>query len=477
MSKFLHAWSARGGRWHLAPLVWTAVLVTLAGCSAAPLPELKPSVPDAWRNMPNDARPVQADLRDWWKALEDPQLNALVERALQDNLELAQAAERLRAARTLNGHSHDNYLPSLNLRTNDVIDPDATASFFIVGFDAIWELPLFGAWTNAKRVGQAQEDQAQAAMQGARVSLVAEVVRTWIELRSAQQQWAALSDIRDAQSEKLRLAEVRENLHLGASLETQRARAELARANADLAAPQQQITSKAQQLAVLLGQSEPDAAWLEPGPQPQLGNYQVTQAPGDLLRTRPEINAAEAEVLRAAGEAGLSKADIYPHLGIGTSLQWSANLVRNRRVRTSDGIFSIGPVIDVPLFDWGKRKAEASAKNHQLTAAVYAYRQAVLQGVAEVESAMGELQQSHMRETSSQQAMDALSLAMEATRKRHEFNLASGQEVQDSQLDRQRARLQLIEARAARDLAYVSLYKALGGAPIDADTKHGAAKK
>lgn len=461
-------WLALGG----SPWLLCMGLVLLAGCSAAPLPSLKPSVPDAWRNLPSDARPAQADLRDWWKALGDPELDALIDRALRNNLDLAQAVERLRAARILNGHSHDNYLPSLSLRTNDVIDPDTSASFFVVGFDALWELPLFGTWKNAGRVAQGQENQAAAAMGGARVSLVAEVTRRWIELRSAQQQMRTLTSMRDAQQEKVRLLGVREQLKLSPPAEVARAQAELARAEAALAEPQQAINNSAQQLAVLLGQNEPDDAWLQPGPQPQLGDWQVTQAPGDLLRTRPEIAAAEAEVLRTAGEAGLSHADVYPHVGIGASLQWSTNIARNHRVHTGEGIFSFGPVIDVPLFDWGQRLATAHAKDHQLQAAVLAYRQAVLQGVAEVEMAMGDLEQLRGREQFSQSALDSLDQSAAAAHKRTELRLGSTLDLQDSLIEQQRAQLDLISARAARDLAYVSLYKALGGAPIAADKPH-----
>ena len=408
----------------------------------------------------------------------DPALDALIDRAARNNLDLAQARERLLAARILNGHKHDNYLPSVSFRTNDVIDPDTSASFFVVGFDALWELPFFGAWQNAGRVGQAQENQARAALLGARVSLVAEVTRRWIELRSAQQQEQILLAMVDAQQEKLRLLGVRQSLGLSASMEVDRARADLARAEAALVDPRAAIRTQAQQLAVLMGQNEPDPAWLTPGPQPRLGEWQITSAPGDLLRTRPEIASAEADVLRAAGEAGLSHADALPHLGIGTSLQWSTDIARNRRVHTGDAIFSVGPVIDIPLLDWGQRLATAHAKDHQLQAAVYAYRQAVLQGVAEVEMAMGDLEQQRLRENAAETAHEASDSVTRAVQRRITLKLASALDMQDSLIEQQRATLDLIAARAGRDLAYVSLYKALGGAPIALPTarmpEHGA---
>lgn len=443
-------------------------LTVLAGCTAAPLPALKPPVPQTWRNAPaaapNAAKP---DLQNWWQAFNDPQLNSLVQQALADNLDVKAAAERVLAARALYRHTDDKFLPNLRFDTNQVIQPDASASYFIVGFDALWEMPFFGMLKSTHRLAAGNMDLARAQLQGAYVTLVAEVARCWIALRSAQEQARLLNVVHDANQEKLRLLRVRENLKLASPTEIATAQAELARSEMALADPQRAINTNAQQLALLLGRNEPDPAWLqENGTQPQLGDWQMTSAPADLLRTRPEIAAAEAEVLRAAGAAGISRAAIYPHIGLGASLDWSVNLLSHHTfIRSGDGIFSAGPVIDMPLFDWGTRIAQAHSHQHELRAAVYAYRQAVLQGVAEAEIAMGDLQQAHLRETAAGKAAQAFGNNAAALDKRHGLGLASTLDMQDAAIAQQNAQLALISARAERDLAYVSLYKALGGAP------------
>jgi outer membrane protein, multidrug efflux system len=444
------------------------VLTVLAGCRAAPLPDLKPPVPQTWRNAAvAPAGPAQPDLRDWWQAFNDPALNALVQRALDNNLDVAAATEHVIAARTLYKHVNDRYLPNLRADTNQVIEPNASASYFIAGFDALWELPLFGALKSTHRLANGTLDAATAQLQSTYVTLVAEVVRCWVELRTAQEQARLLATVRDADSEKLRLLQVRANLKLVSPAEVANAEAELARTEMALTDPQRTINANAQQLAVLVGQPEPDPAWLEEsGTQPQLGNWQMLSAPADMLRSRPEIAAAEAEVLRAAGAAGISRADIYPHIGLGSSLDWSLTLLSHHNVfRSGEGIFSAGPVVDMPLFDWGMRVAQAHAKNHELQAAVYAYRQAVLQGVAETETAMGDLQQLHLRETAAEQAAQALDSNTTVLDERRKLGLSSTLELQDALIARQNAQLELITTRAQRDLAYVSLYKALGGAP------------
>lgn len=446
------------------------VLTLLAGCTAAPLPALKPPVPQAWRNASvTTANPAQPDLQNWWQAFDDPALNALVKRAVDGNLDVAAASERLLAVRTLYKHTNDKYLPNVRADTNQVIQPDASASYFIAGFDALWELPLFGALKSTHRLANGNLDAASAQLRGTYVTLVAEVVRCWVELRTAQEQARLLVAVRDADREKLRLLQVRAGLKLVSPIDVANAEAEVARADAALTDPQRAINANAQQLAMLLGQSEPDPAWLEEdGPQPQLGSWQMTSAPADLLRTRPEIATAEADVLRAAGEAGISHADIYPHIGLGSSLDWSLNILHHHRRVTDSGdrIFSIGPVMDMPLFDWGMRVAQAHAKDHELQAAVYAYRQSVLQGVAETETAMGDLQQLHLRETATEQVTQALDGNAAALDKRRGLGLSSTLELQDAVIAQQNAQLALVSARAERDLAYVSLYKALGGAPL-----------
>ncbi|ROM57689.1 RND transporter [Pseudomonas poae] len=447
------------------------VLIAVTGCSVDPLPALKPTPPEAWRNTPPPGSPLKPDLNQWWRAFNDPQLDALVERALQNNLDVAAAVERLRAARVLREHSQSPYLPALGIKTHDAISPDTSTSYFLLGFDAQWELPLFGAGQSADRVAQGNQALVVADLRNVQVSLVAEVVRQWIELRSAQQAEHALMTLRDTQREKLQLLQVREQLTLAPRVDVAGAEAELAQADMLLTEPRQRINSHAQQLALLMGQPEPDARWLQPGSPPTLGQWQLNGLPADLLRTRPEIAGAEANVLIAAGELGLSQADMYPHLSLGASLQWSLNIASNRkRTPSGNSIFSAGPGISIPLFDWGQRAAAAKASSHQMQAAVLAYRQAVLQGVAEAEIALGDLEQLRLREQSAKQVYAAQRTRLEAAQQRVDLGLMSPLELTGAQVETLRAQQQADSATAQRDVAYVALYKALGGAPLPATT-------
>ncbi|MGA7296772.1 MAG: efflux transporter outer membrane subunit [Rhodanobacteraceae bacterium] len=459
-------------------------LLAMCSCSTVRVPDLSTPVPPHWRNQPAGIAAAQPDLHGWWHAFGDPTLDALVTRSLHANLDVAQAVERLRAQRALYAKADAPFLPSLHLRTDDPVDPDAAASYFTVGFDAQWELGLFGRREAANRNAQASLDAATANLRQAQVSLVAEVVRNWIDLRSAQNTVKVLQGIHQAQQRKLEWIQVRTRLKLAPPSDLAQARAAVARSDAEFSLPRQQVTAAAQRLAVLLGQSEPDPAWLRPGKMPQLGEHAIKATPADLLRTRPEIAQAEAHVLQAAADLGIARAEMYPNIGIGGSLIWSTSTLTHKQSEFN-AIGSVGPVIDIPLFDWGLRQARAHARSHELKASVLAYRKAVLEGVAEVETALGNLAQQRKREQANVASVEALGSVAKQQTERQKLGLDSKLESEKSVLAHDQAQLELMHARAARDIAYVALYKALGGAPEaapessrshgHADDKHEAA--
>lgn len=448
--------------------VWLAVL---AAC-ATPLPKLSPPLPAQWQNA-MAAHPAKAvDLHGWWHAFNSPELNALVDHALTNNLDVAQAVERLRAVRALRDRSAAHYLPALSAGTNDVIDPDASASYFLVGFDAKWEFGLFGRAEGTRREAQGALDAGIADLHSTQVSLVAEVVREWIELRTAQQQEQLLLDVSQQRRHAWQALQVRQRLHLVAASAVNQAQATFAQSQVALVAPRQAITACTWKLAVLLGQNHPDQAWLKAGTMPELGAWQLDSTPADLVRTRPEIARAEADVLQAAGAQALAHADLFPDIGLGGSIDWSADINDNKKHSpTPNAIESLGPEINIPLFDWGLRLAAKHAKDHELKASVLAYRQAVLEGVAEVETALGNLQQQQQREQQSRTAWHALQRVERATQTRVSLHLDSPLDQVDSEVATAQAAIELADARAAHSLAYVALFKALGGAPLPtADT-------
>ncbi|MEO9078495.1 MAG: efflux transporter outer membrane subunit [Rhodanobacter sp.] len=453
-----------------------AVLLALAGC-AAPVPRLAPPLPAQWQHAIAADKAAPADLHGWWHAFADPQLDQLVDQALTSNLDVAQAVERLLAVRALHERSGARYLPNLSINTHDVVEPSASASYFLVGFDANWELGLFGRAEASRRSSQGSLDASMADLRSTQVSLIAEVVREWIDLRTAQQQQRLLLQMRELRQQQWQSLQTRQQLQLATPAAVDQAQAALAQAEAALAAPRQAINASAQRLALLLGQNHPDPAWLIPGKIPELGAWRLASTPADLLRNRPEIAHAEAEVLQAAGAQALAHAELFPSIGLGGSIDWSTDIDNDKKhSNTPNNIISLGPNISIPLFDWGIRLAAKHARDHQLRASVLAYRQAVLLGVSEVETALGSLQQQAQREHHGNVAWQALQRVDQAMQTRVRLKLSSPLAHADSQIASDQAALELADARASHCLAYVALFKALGGAPLPTDSAPAAAE-
>ncbi|MHB8741633.1 MAG: efflux transporter outer membrane subunit [Sulfuricaulis sp.] len=443
-------------------------MLSLDGCASVEMPSLATPIPAHWRNAPpipvTDMRPP-TDLHSWWREFNDDRLDALVNQALQANLDVSQARERLLAARILYRHATAPFLPSLRARTSDAVDPDASASYINAELDANWQLGLFGRAKGSTREARGQLEAATADLRDVRVSLVAEVVRNWVGLRSAQQREQWLTAIRDYRQQSLGLLKTRAKLGLASPQEVLQARTDLADADAALSAPRQDANAAAQRLAMLIGRNDPDPDWLTPGLLPELGTLKFVSVPAELLRTRPEIAQAEADVVRVAGELGVARADMYPNIGLGASIVWSSDVVSNRRHPTTNIISAVGPLIDIPLFDWGMRAAQSDSKAHELKASVLAYRQAVLTGVADVETALGSLEQQRNRENASIEAWQALAESERVEDTRVRLGLSGSIEHDQAQITRDQAALAVVDAKVARDIAYVGLYKALGGAP------------
>ncbi|MET0225703.1 MAG: efflux transporter outer membrane subunit [Dokdonella sp.] len=451
------------------------ISVLLGGCAITTLPDLhQPDAATAWRNTPLAADAVPApDLRSWWKAFNDPELDRLIEQALRDNLTIRQARARIVGARALAEHANSGFLPQIGAHTYAEPTPDSSASYFQIGFDAKWELGLFERARSQARVTAGELGIAESEMQAARVSVVAEVAKTYVELRGAQQRLALQGQALAAAQDKLALTATRQRLRMAAAGDLDRARTEQAAAEAALYEPRLTIERCRQQLAVLLGRSQPGDDFVAAGTQPQLGDLSIATAPADLLRTRPEIRRAENDVLKAAGELGVARADRLPRLALGGSLTYAARVIGHTRLSNADDIITFGPIIDIPLFDWGQRRAVADARESGLAASILAYRQAVLEGVAEAETAMAALEQQRARRDALARGLAPLQSGIETTATLKRLGLADGFDRLAADSAFLQARLEIAQAEQERNTAFIALYKSLGGAPLPASADDG----
>lgn len=443
--------------------VFVLALILAACATTVPIPQLPSDAPDAWR--PGAADPALGpapDLDSWWRAFNDPQLDALIARARAQNLGIGQAQLRLRGARALQHRSGTQYDPQVSFHTFAEPDPNGSTSYFEVGFDAVWELGLFGRAQADARLASADAQTAATDVVAARVSVAAEVARNYMDLRAAQARAELLDTIVAQRREKVRLANRLAELQLGTRVDADRAAAELAQAQADAAEPAAAIVQAEQAIGVLLAEPAPAAELTVAMSQPALPPLAVGETPADLLRTRPEIRKAELAVLHAAGELGLARADLYPKLALGGSLTSSTRMVGDVD-RPNKAIPAIGPIIQWPLFDWGARHDVIDARDAALQAAVLAYRQAVFEGVAEAQSALAQLQRQRRRAEAGEQSVRTLAHAAETAGKLRGFGLADGTDAAGAALAAAQARLEHSLATHDLNLAFIAVYKSFGG--------------
>jgi len=448
-----------------------APLLLLAACAAVPPPPSRDvPLPAHWHGAAEAPGAVQPDLAAWWRAFGDPRLDALVDAAQAQNLGVAEARHRLEAARSQASSTRLRYVPNLSARTVSAANVESTASYFQVGFDASWELGLFGRRRGDLALAGADVGAAAAEVDAARVSVVAEVARTYLELRAAQARLALQQRQRALAEADLARARRLQALGLAAVGDVDKAqaalRAEQARAPALAAAP----ILQAQALAQLLGRSEPDPSWLEPSPLCALPPPAAAPLPAQLLRTRPEIRRAEWAVARAASELGIARSELWPQLSLGGSLTYASKIDGDELLKPTS-ILSLGPMITAPLLDWGQRRASVLAHGELLAAAVTRYRAAVVEGAAEVQNGLAALAAARARyEALEAQAREAPQ-RLERTRRLQVLGLADAADLAVAERSEVDLEFERVDAQVSAGLALVAVYKALGGA---APTGEGA---
>lgn len=436
----------------------------LSGCFAPIIPDLPRETEQEWDSQIANEGPV-VELRAWWHVLGDPQLDALVQEALAQNLDLAQMVKRVQGERQITERWGSKFLPALAAGAQPVQDVSAQDAYFHASLEMVWELGLFGVMENVRLQAMADLSYAQANLQSMRVAVVAAVVRNYMDLAQAHRQQALLEETAKLDEQTLSLAQIRLQTHLGSYEEVEQARLTQIHSRDQYLSLQGRADRAARGLALLLGRAQPDALW-GMGAQAHLPqSFTLSQVPADLVRVRPDIGMAQAEVLQAAAQVGIARSSLYPRLRLGGSILYSYNMTRNMRTN-SDFVPSIGPMLDIPLWDWGARRARLRSSEKGLEAALLGYRKAVVTAVSEVEQSLAGLVTQHNRIQTLQQASRVLQQGQTRQTILLGLGLSSEGDVVQARRASLKAQADLVLAQDSRVLAFIALYKALGGAPL-----------
>jgi NodT family efflux transporter outer membrane factor (OMF) lipoprotein len=394
----------------LGPL---AAAVALAGCSVGPdyqVPDTLLPVaylPQARANAAQLATAVIPDLTQWWRTLHDRELDSLVDRARESNLDLAVALDRLQEARAAVAIAVSDALPvagatagggggtgsdetkgrvSQALRAGE--NAQNLASINAGGFDAAWELDLAGKFRREIEAETADAEALKDARNWAQVTVAADVAQFYLDMRAQQRQLVVLGQNIDAARGNLDLAQGRLNRGLTNAIDVSLARRQLASLQADVAPLSAQIDASRHAIAVLLGRFPEDLAG-EPaksGTFPTLPARMPVGQPGDLLRRRPDIREAERRLAAANARIGVATADLFPAVAL-TGAVSAQGGPRAPAAVPITWIGSIGPSLYMPVLDFGALDAQIEIADLQTHEALVAYKQAILVGVRQVDDA------------------------------------------------------------------------------------------
>ena len=465
-----------------APLTFHSLLMlastVLAGCAAVG-PDYAPpatDVPADWRRLDPSAQPAMradapGDLSQWWQSLNDALLSELVGEALLASPDLRSAQARLREARARRTVAASDRFPSVTAsasasrsQASEALGSGDTRDFFSAGFDASWELDVFGGVRRSVEAAEADLESAEASLHDTRVSLAAEVALNYVEVRTRQILIAIARANLDTQSETLQLTDWRAQAGLVSSQDVEQARSNREQTRAQIPALEILLAEAEHRLDILLGQPPGalHARLASAGPLPAVPEQLAVGIPADALRQRPDVRAAERRLAAETARVGVAEAARYPAFKLSGSIGLEAltlGALGNSGAATS----SLFAGITAPVFNAGRLRAQVEIRDAVREQAVVAYEQAVLLALQEVENALVALARNRERTEALANAAGAARNAAALARQRYGAGLIDFQSVLDSERSVLALEESLASSRASGVQELIRLYKALGG--------------
>ncbi|MGA8182254.1 MAG: efflux transporter outer membrane subunit [Terriglobia bacterium] len=451
----------------------------IAGCTVGP-DYHRPHIlsPASWSSPmeggETNFQPIDAA---WWKTFHDPKLNSLIFRAVQSNLALRVAEARIREARAQRGVVASGEGPGIGVRGSysrnrfskngfPPLPPSAPLDYnlYSVGFDASWELDLFGGIRRAVESANARIAVAEFGRDDVLRSLLGEVARNYIEARAFQRRIAITRENIQTQQRIVNLTRDRYHSGLASDLDVQQAEALLATTKSQVPTFETGFRNATYRLDVLLGQPTGNVLndLSEEAPIPATPPQVPVGLPSDLLLRRPDVRRAERELAAATAQIGVAKADLFPRfsligdiglLSLHTSDWWSAG----------SRFWSAGPIVSWPVFQSGRIRANVHVQEARAEQALAQYQQTILIAFEDVDSALTAYAKEQIRRQSLVQSVQANKRALKLADNLYRHGLADFIRVLESQRGLYQAQDSLVQSDQFVALNLVAIYKALGG--------------
>ncbi len=454
--------------------------IVLAGCAAVG-PDYQPpqpSLPPQW-NASGEVRALDTQaLAQWWQQFGDPVLDALVTDALVANLDLATAQAQLREARARRALAGAQLGPSVTVgaagsrsKSSAQSGSGNTRELYSAGFDASWEPDIFGGARRGLEAAQADVGARIESLGNAWVSLVAEVVLNYIDLRTAEQRLAIAEASLRARSETYDLARWRQQAGLVSELDVAQARTDLESTRAALPGFRTQRSEAQNRLAVLLGRTpgELQARLAATASIPLPGAQINVGIPADTLRQRPDVRVAERRLAAQTARLVQAEAARYPSFNLTGSLGVEA-LTLGALGNGGAGSRSLLAGITAPIFDTGRIRANIGIQDALLEQAQIDYRSAVLIALEDVENALIAVVNTTERRAQLVQAVRSARATRQIAEQRYTAGLSDFLSVLDAQRTLLSLEDQLASSTGELASAQIRLYKALGGGWSASDT-------
>jgi len=408
----------------------------------------------------------------WWRQFDDPTLDALVGEALSENRELRIAFARLRAARSIRDDVTNDRFPTVTAGAGAEYGEAQQPGFgeqrssierYDLGLDMAWELDLFGRVQRRIEASEAQSEAAEAELYQLQVSLIAELVDAYGQLRGAQLRERIARENLENQRNSHRLTEQLRDAGVGNELDVLRADARLAATQASLPQLQAQQTRATNRIATLLGQrADTLSVDLTPRELPAIAKALPIGDPTELLRRRPDILAAERQLAAATANVGVATADLFPRVSLSGFLGFIAG--RGSQIGSSAAqAWGVAPSITWAAFDMGSVRARLRGAEADAEGALASYEQQVLLALEESENAFSDYSRAQERLLALLRQSGASRAAAEQAAIRYREGTVDFLVL----LDAERERLAAEDAQAQAEVevyrGVVGLYKALGG--------------
>ena len=448
------------------------IFVLVAGCATS-LPKIEdqklPPTPAEFKERWTIAAPAAAQPRgEWWKAFNDPVLDALIERANAGSTGIQVAAARLAQARAaVRTTDADRALQAgvgaSATRAQGIIGGDAgpARNLFATGVDLSYEVDLFGRLSHASQAAVLDAQGREALLQSARLLVQAQVAQAYLALRALDAERELVRNTVGAYRATLALTERRWRAGDVAELDVARASTEVSATESEALALDRRRTELEHALAVLLGEapsqfSIPVQDWETALPAIPAG------VPSTVLTRRPDVAAAQNTMLAAQARVGAAKAAWFPRVALTASGGYASPEISDL-FEWSSRAWLIGAFFSLPLLDGGRRQAGVDSSSAELEGAVAIYREQVLVAFKDVEDQLAALRLLAEQAEAQARAVTSASRTTSLSDARYRAGYVSQLELLDAQRSELRNRREALQVRSARYQSTVALVRALGG--------------